>query len=147
MDLKKLNELVQKKQDKKRVGCGPGSGHGKTSCRGHNGSKSRSGGRRGGTFEGGPMPLFRKIPKRGFSNYLHKDFFEVVNVEDLNAFEPGTEITPEVLRATRVVRRNLPIKILGNGTIDRALTVKAAAFTKSAIEKIQSAGGQVEVVN
>jgi large subunit ribosomal protein L15 len=146
MDLSKLNELAPKKKSRKRLGCGPGSGHGKTSGRGHKGSKARSGGKKR-LFEGGSMPLFSRLPKRGFSNFRHMDVFEEVKVCDLNAFEPDTVVTSELLIEKRIIRRKLPVKVLGNGTIDRPLTVQAAKFTKSAIEKIENVGGKVEVVN
>ncbi len=147
MDLQRLKELAPKRRRRKRVGCGPGSGHGKTACRGHKGQKSRSGGARPKhSFEGGSMPLFRRVPKRGFSNAPHKKVFEYVNVGSLAVFEAGTEVTAELLRARRLVRRNHPVKILGEGELDRPLTVKAAAFTKSAREKIEKAGGKAEVV-
>ena len=145
MDLKRLNELAPKRKRRKRLGCGPGSGHGKTACRGQNGQGSRSGGLKH-LFEGGAMPFFRKVPKRGFSNYPHKILWEEVNVESLNIFEANTVVTTELLMETRLVRRKLPIKILGNGEIDRALTVQAGKFTKTAQEKIEKAGGKVEVI-
>lgn len=146
MDLKRLNELAPARKRCKRLGAGPGTGHGKTAGRGHKGQKARSGGRKA-NFEGGRMPLFRKIPKRGFTNAVHKDFFEIVNVGSLNAFDADTLITPVLLKDAGLVTKRLPVKILGEGEIDRPLTVHAAKFSKSAVEKIEKAGGKVEVVS
>ena len=144
MDLKRLNELAPKQRKRKRIGCGPGSGKGKTSGRGHKGQKSRSGGARP-LFEGGQMPLFRRVPKRGFSNYPHKKFYTHVNVESLNIFDADTVVTVELLMEKRLIRRRLPVKVLGNGELRKPLTVNAAAFTKTATRKIEEAGGKAEV--
>ncbi len=130
---------------KTRRGRGLGSGLGKTAGRGHKGQKARAGGsiRRG--FEGGQMPLQRRLPKRGFTNPFRVEY-EVVNLRDLNRFDAGTEVTPELLKSMRLVRRRLPVKILGEGEVDRPLIVKAHAFSKSAVAKIEAADGRTEVI-
>jgi large subunit ribosomal protein L15 len=128
-----------------RVGRGIGSGLGKTSGRGQKGQKARSGGGVRPGFEGGQMPLVRRLPKRGFKNPFRVEY-EVVNVGQLNRFEPGTEVTPDLLRAHRLVRRKGPVKILGEGELDRPLVVKAAAFSESAVAKITAASGRAEVI-
>jgi large subunit ribosomal protein L15 len=130
---------------KTRRGRGVGSGLGKTAGRGQKGQKARSGGGVRPGFEGGQMPLVRRLPKRGFKNPFRVEY-EVVNVGQLNIFEPGTEVTPELLRQRRLVRRDLPVKILGEGELDRPLTVRAQAFSASAREKIQAASGTAEVI-
>lgn len=129
---------------KTRRGRGIGSGLGKTAGRGHKGQKARAGGGVRPGFEGGQMPLTRRLPKRGFKNPFRVEF-EVVNVGQLNLFDPGTEVTTDLLKARRLVRTNLPVKILGEGELDRSLTVKAQAFSKSAIAKIEAAQGKAEV--
>ncbi|MFA5634992.1 MAG: 50S ribosomal protein L15 [Anaerovoracaceae bacterium] len=130
----------------KRKGRGTGSGQGKTAGRGMNGQNSRSGGGTRLGFEGGQMPLYRRIPKRGFTNIWKKEW-EIVNVEALNAFDDGTEITPDLLLETGLAKKVVDgIKILGEGTLDKKITVKAHKFSKSAIEKIESAGGKAEVI-
>ncbi len=145
----KLNELKPapgSRKGKKRVGRGIGSGMGKTSTRGQTGQNSRSGGGKGPGFEGGQMPLSRRLPKRGFTNIFAKEY-SIVNVGDLNRFEDGTEVTAELLKKERLVRQILDgVKILGNGEITKKLNVKAAKFTKTATEKIVAAGGTAEVV-
>lgn len=124
----------------KIVGRGRGSGHGKTSGRGNKGQKSRaSGGTRPG-FEGGQMPLIRRIPKRGFT-FTPKAKFEIVSLEKLNRFATGTEVSPESLKTARLVKKSLPVKILGDGELKHPLTIRAHAFSKSALEKIKKAGG------
>ncbi len=130
----------------KRVGRGRGSGHGKTSCRGSKGQKSRSGSKSARGYEGGQMPLQRRVPKRGFTNIFRKQY-EVLNVEKLSSFEAGSEVTPELLREKGIVRLNLDgVKILGDGELKVALTVRANRFTRTAREKIEGAGGKVEVI-
>lgn len=130
----------------KRVGRGIGSGHGKTAGRGHKGQKARSGGAKGAMFEGGQMPLVRRVPKRGFTNRFREDFAEV-KLADLNRFEEGAQVSPEDLRKSGIIKRaGDRVKILGNGEITRPLTVRAHAFTRSAREKIEQAGGKVEVI-
>ncbi|MGC8487166.1 MAG: 50S ribosomal protein L15 [Clostridia bacterium] len=133
------------RQKKTRVGRGKGSGLGKTSGRGQKGQKARSGGGVRPGFEGGQMPLTRRLPKRGFTNPFRVEY-EVVNVGQLNVFPAGTEVTVDLLRETRLVRRKRPVKILGEGELDRPLTVKVQAFSKTAVEKIEAASGKTEVV-
>jgi len=128
----------------KRVGRGMGSGMGKTSARGHKGQHSRSGSRLLRGFEGGQMPLHRRVPKRGFTNIFKKEF-NVINLEKLAALGETT-ITLEVLKTAGLVKRDLPIKVLGDGELKSALTVHAHKFSKSAREKIEKAGGKIEVV-
>lgn len=133
---------------KKRVGRGTGSGLGKTSGRGHKGQNARSGGGVRPGFEGGQMPLFRRLPKRGFTNIFAKEWAEV-NVEALNDFEQGTVVTPELLIEKGIVKKQKAkdgVRVLGNGDIKVALTVKAHHFSKSAAEKIEAAGGKAEVI-
>lgn len=146
MRLHDLRPAEGSTKSKKRVGRGTGSGLGTTAGRGMNGQNSRSGGGVRPGFEGGQMPLFRRIPKRGFNNKFKKQW-TIVNVELLNGFEDGTEITPEVLFQTGVVSKvNYGIKILGDGELNKKLTVKANKFTQSAISKIEAAGGKAEVI-
>mgnify|MGYP001310931750 CR=1 FL=1 len=139
--LDKLKRPHGSKHRRKLVGRGRGSGRGKTSGRGHKGSWSRaSGGVRVG-FEGGQTPLIRRIPKRGFTFTPHAKY-EIVPLERLNGFASGTEVTPETLRASKLVRKGkLPVKILGDGELKHPLKIKAHAFSKSALEKIKKAGG------
>lgn len=130
----------------KRVGRGTGSGHGKTSTRGHKGQKSRSGGGVRPGFEGGQMPLQRRIPKRGFTNIFKKDY-AIVNIKSLNIFDEGTEVTPELLKETGLIKAVKDgVKILGDGELDKKLTVKAHKISKQAEEKITAKGGRVEVI-
>ena len=145
----KLNELKPApgaKTSPKRVGRGVGSGLGKTSARGHKGQKARSGGGVRPGFEGGQMPLSRRLPKRGFTNIFGKEY-AIVNVSDLDRFDNGTEVTAELLLENRMIRKPLDgLKVLGNGEITKKLTVKATKFTKTAAEKIAAAGGTAEVI-
>lgn len=146
MRLHDLKPAEGSTKSKKRVGRGTGSGLGTTAGRGNNGQNSRAGGSVRPGFEGGQMPLFRRIPKRGFHNKFKKQW-TVVNVEILNDFEDGTEITPEVLLQTGVVNKlSYGLKILGDGELNKKLTVKANKFTQSAINKIEAAGGKAEVI-
>jgi len=146
----KLHELMQNagaKQTCKRLGRGMGSGLGKTSGKGEKGQKARSGVSIPATFEGGQLPLYRRLPKRGFSNAQFKIKYATINVEDLNRFEDGTEVTPELLRETGLVKNQLDgIKVLGNGTLEKKLTVKANKFSKEAISKIEKSGSKYEVM-
>jgi large subunit ribosomal protein L15 len=129
-----------------RKGRGPGSGNGKTAGKGHKGQNARSGGGVRPGFEGGQIPLYRKHPKRGFNNKFAK-VYTIVNVEQLNVFEAGAVVDVEALMAKRIVRKVVDgVKILGNGELTRALTVKATVFSASAKEKIEAAGGKIEVV-
>jgi large subunit ribosomal protein L15 len=143
----KLHELSPAKgstQRRKRVGRGPGSGLGKTAGRGHKGQKSRSSYRRLLGFEGGQMPLIRRVPKRGFTNVFRQEY-AVVNVSQLATLPEGTsEITPDKLRAAGLVRGDLPVKVLGGGEVGQAFTVVAHKFSKSARAKIEAAGGRCE---
>lgn len=148
----KLNELRPNEgggsRPRKRVGRGIGSGLGKTSGRGHKGQNSRSGGGVRPGFEGGQMPLFRRLPKRGFTNIFAKEY-AIVNIEKLNMFDENTIVTPELLIEEGVVKKrkaNHGIKVLGNGELKVKLTVKAQKFSKTAAEKIEAAGGKAEVI-
>jgi len=134
------------RKKKKRVGHGVGSGHGKTSCKGHKGQKARSGGTKGPGFEGGQMPLQRRLPKRGFKN-IFKIEFAVVNLKDINKIEGVDIITPEIL-IEKGILKNIKdgVKILGGGELQKPLTIKADAFSASASAKITAAGGKVEVL-
>jgi large subunit ribosomal protein L15 len=146
MKLHELSSATGSRHSRKRVGRGVGSGMGKTSTRGHKGQNARSGGGVRPGFEGGQNPLYRRLPKRGFNNPFRKEF-AIVNLEDLSTFADGTEVTPEVLMASGIVKSPKDgIKILGNGEITVKLTVKANKFSQSAVEKIQAAGGQTEVI-
>jgi large subunit ribosomal protein L15 len=130
----------------KRVGRGIGSGHGKTATRGYNGQHSRAGSTMRPGFEGGQMPLYRRLPKRGFNNIFRKEYV-VVNLEKLASFEAGAKIDPVVLRDNGIIKNlNEGIKILGVGEIGNAIHVRAHRFSKSAVEKIQKAGGSIEVI-
>ncbi|HZK02086.1 MAG TPA: 50S ribosomal protein L15 [Anaerovoracaceae bacterium] len=130
----------------KRKGRGPGSGLGKTAGRGMNGQNSRSGGGTRLGFEGGQMPLYRRVPKRGFTNIWKKQW-EIINVEALNAFDDGTEVTPDLLVKAGLTKQPVDgVKVLGEGTLEKKVTVKAHKFSKSAIEKIESAGGKAQVI-
>lgn len=130
----------------KRVGRGIGSGHGKTSTRGHKGQKARSGGGIRLGFEGGQMPLQRRLPKRGFTNIFKKEY-AIVNVKDLNIFADGTEITPELLYNAGLVKKvKAGVKILGDGELEKKLLVKAHKISKQAEEKVTAKGGKVEVI-
>ena len=146
MDLSSLKPAEgATKSDSFRRGRGHGSGNGKTAGKGHKGQKARSGAPRPG-FEGGQMPLYRRLPKRGFNNKWAKEYAEV-NVKDLNRFEDGTEVDLSVLLATGLVGKKLDgLKVLGNGELEKKLTVKAEKFSKSAVEKIEKAGGKAEVI-
>ena len=132
---------------RKRVGRGPGSGTGKTAGRGENGQKSRSGAGVRVGFEGGQTPLFRRLPKRGFSNAKFKKVYAVINLSDLNRFENGAEVTPEILKDMGLVKNALDgIKVLGSGKLEKKLTVKANKFSASAFEQIEKLGGKAEVI-
>lgn len=146
----KLHELRYNEgsvKDPKRLGRGTSSGNGKTSGRGQKGQNARSGGGVRPGFEGGQNPLFRRVPKRGFNNYNFQTKYAVINVSDLNNFEDGAVITPEILKEMGLVKKQLDgIKILGNGTLEKKLTVKATIFSKTAKEKIEKNGGKAEVI-
>lgn len=142
MDLGHLTYATGSKKKPKKVGRGIGSGHGKTSCRGNKGQRSRAGSKKRAWFEGGQMPLQRRLPKRGFTN-VHRTIYQVVNVGELNRVNKS-HISPEELFETKVIRyKNKPVKILGDGDVKKALEIKAHAFSKKAIEKLEAAGGKV----
>lgn len=146
MDLSNLSPPKGSVKNRKRVGRGPGSGHGKTSCRGHKGQKARSGGKVRPGFEGGQMPLARRLPKRGFTNIFKKEY-ALIQVRDLMSFEKGSVIDPAVLVESGLVAKLLDgVKLLGNGDIDIPLTVKVHKCSQSAQAKIIAAGGTVEVL-
>ncbi|MFC3885311.1 50S ribosomal protein L15 [Bacillus songklensis] len=146
MKLHELKPAEGSRKERNRVGRGIGSGNGKTSGKGHKGQNARSGGGVRPGFEGGQTPLFRRLPKRGFTNINRKEF-AIVNLDTLNRFEDGTEVTPELLIETGVVSNaKAGIKILGKGTLDKKLTVKANKFSSTAKEAIEAAGGKTEVI-
>ncbi|WP_077616036.1 50S ribosomal protein L15 [Caenibacillus caldisaponilyticus] len=146
MKLHELKPAEGARKERKRVGRGSGSGLGKTSGRGQKGQKARSGGGVRPGFEGGQMPLIQRLPKRGFKNPTRKEY-AIVNLETLNRFADGTEITPELLLQERVIRKVKDgVKILGEGQLERKLTVKAHKFSAKAKEAIEAAGGQAEVI-
>ena len=146
----KLHELKPNEgsvQTRKRVGRGPGSGLGKTSGKGHKGQNARSGGGVRPGFEGGQLPLFRRLPKRGFNNYEFRTEYAIVNVGDLNDFKDGSVIELSNLKESGLVKKEKDgIKILGNGELTKKLTVKANKFSSTAIVKIENAGGKIEVI-
>ena len=146
----KLNELKYNngsKKDIKRLGRGSSSGTGKTSGKGHKGQNARSGGGVRPGFEGGQLPLYRRLPKRGFSNALFKKEYAVINVSDLNKFDDNTTVTAELLVEMGIIKKTLSgIKVLGSGEITKKLTVKAHAFSKTAKDKIEAQGGKVEAM-
>ena len=146
MKLHELNSMPEKKK-RKIVGRGPGSGMGKTSTRGENGQKSRSGASIPAVFEGGQSPLFRRLHKRGFSNARFKTRYATINVGDLNCFNDGDVVTLELLKELGIVKKELSgLKVLGNGELSKKVTVKASRFSSKAVSKIESAGGVAEVI-
>lgn len=146
MKLHELRAVPGATKNRKRRGRGTATGQGKTGGRGMNGQNSRSGGGVRPGFEGGQMPLYRRVPKRGFTNIWRKEY-EIVNVENLNRFDNGTVVTPELLVEVGMVKQIKDgVKILGNGKLERELTVQAQKFTKSALEKIENAGGKAQVI-
>ena len=143
----KLNELETLKKDRKRRGRGPGSGNGKTSGKGEKGQNARSGGGVRLGFEGGQLPLFRRLSKRGFNNYNFRTNYAVINLSDLEKFADGTEVTPELLIENGIIKKQLDgIKVLGHGTLTKKLNVKANKFSTTAKEKIEAIGGTTEVI-
>ncbi|MEW5796814.1 MAG: 50S ribosomal protein L15 [Candidatus Zixiibacteriota bacterium] len=145
MDLHDLKPAKGSTKNRKRVGRGPGSGMDGTAGRGHKGQMARSGAKKRANFEGGQTPLHRRLPKFGFKNIFKKEF-QIVNLGDLARCE-GTEITPETLKAAGLIKKtDVPVKILGNGKVDRAYSVKAAAFSKPAKARLEEAGGKAEVL-
>ena len=146
MKLHELKYTEGARRNSKRIGRGHGSGWGKTAGKGSKGQNARSGGGVALGFEGGQTPIWRRLPKRGFTNFTRKEF-SIVNMELLNRFEDGTEVTPELLKQAGLVRKELDgVKILGVGELEKKLTVKANKFSKSAVEAIEKAGGKVEVI-
>ena len=146
----KLHELRPSEgafKTSKRLGRGTGSGLGKTSGKGHKGQNARSGGGVRPGFEGGQLPLFRRLPKRGFSNAMFKTTYATINLSDLNRFEDGAVVTPELLKEMGILKKQLAgVKVLGNGNLTKKLTVKASKFSASAVEKIEAIGGKAEVI-
>ena len=146
----KLNELqrnIGATHAKKRVGRGPGSGLGKTSGKGQKGQKARSGASINPVFEGGQLPLYRRIPKRGFKNAKFRTVYATVNVEDLNVFEDGTVVTPALLKDTGLLKKQLDgVKVLGNGKLEKKLTIQANKFSTSALDIIKESGSKAEVI-
>lgn len=146
----KLESLPKSKETKARkiVGRGPGSGMGKTSTHGQKGQKSRSGVSISAWFQGGQSPLYRRLPKRGFNNTRFETKYATINLSDLNTyFKDGDEVTPEILKERGIIKKQLSgIKVLGNGKLEKKLTVKASRFSESAITAIEAAGGKTEVI-
>ena len=147
MKLHELEKNIGATHAKKRVGRGSGSGLGKTSGRGQKGQKARSGGSINPVFEGGQLPLYRRIPKRGFSNAKFKTVYAVINLDELNKFEDGTVVTPALLKETGIIKNQLDgVKVLGNGKLEKKLTIQANKFSASALDKIKEAGSKAEVI-
>ena len=147
MKLHELEKNIGATHRKKRVGRGPASGLGKTSGRGQKGQKARSGGSINPVFEGGQLPLYRRLPKRGFKNTLFKTTYATVNVEELNVFEDGTIVTPTLLKEKGIIKKELDgLKVLGNGKLERKLTIQANKFSTSALAKIKESGSKAEVI-
>ena len=146
MKLNELSPAMGSKTEAKRKGRGAGTGNGKTAGRGHKGQKARSGGGVRIGFEGGQMPIYRRLPKRGFTNIFAKQYAQV-NVSDLNKFENGAVVDAQALKEAGIIKKTLDgVKVLGNGDITVKVTVKAAKFTETAKEKIEAAGGKAEVM-
>jgi large subunit ribosomal protein L15 len=146
MRINELSPVSHSRKDRKRIGRGPGSGHGKTACRGHKGQKARSGGGVRPGFEGGQMPLHRRLPKRGFTNIFKKDYVPI-NLSSLNRFEPNTVLDIEKLKEAGLVKREkLRVKLLGDGEISHPLVIKVNKVSKTARSKIEAAGGRVEIL-
>ena len=144
----KLHELTNlEAKNRKRIGRGPGSGNGKTAGKGHKGQNARSGGGVRPGFEGGQLPLYRRLSKRGFNNYNFRTVYATVNVSDLERFDEGTVVTVELLKEVGLVTKELDgVKVLGNGNLTKKLTVKANKFSETAKEKIENVGGTIEVI-
>ncbi len=147
MNLGSLEYAPGSRKDRKRLGRGNASGTGGTSGRGHKGYGSRSGSKSRGWMEGGTMPLYRRVPKRGFTNIFRK-MYQVINIEKLkNYFPEGAEVTPEMLRKRNLIKKEQPVKILAKGEVNKPLKIKAHAFSRSSKEKIVKAGGSWEIIN
>lgn len=146
MNLNEMKYNEGARRSIKRLGRGQGSGQGKTAGKGHKGQNSRSGGGVAIGFEGGQTPLYKRIPKRGFTNFARKEY-AVINLTDLNRFDDGATVTPEILKEAGIVKKALDgIKVLGNGKLEKKLTVKCNKISASAKEAIEKAGGSVEVI-
>jgi len=146
MKIHELSPAEGSRKKRKRVGRGPGSGHGKTACRGQKGQNSRSGGGVRPGFEGGQMPLHRRLPKRGFTNPFKKEY-NVINVDDLNRFEGDTVLDPSVLREAGLIKKMKDgVKLLGNGELARPVIVRIHKASRAATEKVEAAGGKVELI-
>lgn len=146
MKLESLNKTPEF-TSRKRVGRGPGSGMGKTATRGENGQKKRSGASIPAWFQGGQSPLYRRIPKRGFNNTRFETKYAVINLSDLNRFEDGTIVTPELLKEKGIIKKQLNgVKVLGYGELEKKITIKAHRFSSAAVTKIESKGGKAEVI-
>lgn len=148
MKLDALKPAPGAKKSRKRVGRGPGSGHGKTSTKGHKGHKARSGGGKTGGFEGGQMPLYRRLPKRGFLPHGGKSPYAVVNLEALAAFEAGTVVDPDRLATAGLIKKSERerVKVLGDGELANGVTVRVHAVSEAARKKIEAKGGRVEIL-
>ncbi len=147
MRLHEIKPLKKFKRNRQRVGRGSGSGMGKTCGRGHKGSLARTGGTKNPGFEGGQMPLIRRLPKRGFNNKRFGTQWQIVNIEDLECFDANATIDRDMLFKKKMIKKQvLPLKILGKGALTKPLTVKAHGFSKSAAEKIAATGGKAELV-
>ena len=147
MKLHSLKVTEGSKTERRRIGRGTSSGMGKTSGKGHKGQKARAGYSRKAGFEGGQLPLYRRIPKRGFKNAKFRTVYATINVEDLNVFEDGTVVTPALLKDTGLLKKQLDgVKVLGNGKLEKKITIQASKFSASALEKIKEAGSKAEVI-
>lgn len=147
MKLHELERNIKATGKKKRVGRGSGSGLGKTSGRGQKGQKARSGGSINPVFEGGQLPLYRRLPKRGFTNGKFRTRYAVINLKDLNVFENGTLVTPALLKEKDIIKNQLDgIKVLGEGKLEKNLTIQANKFSTTALEKIKESGSKAEVI-
>lgn len=147
MKLHELEKNIGATHAKKRIGRGPGSGLGKTSGRGQKGQKARSGASINPVFEGGQLPLYRRIPKRGFKNAKFRTRYATINLDALNIFEDGALVTPAVLKEKGIIKNQLDgIKVLGNGKLTKKITIQANKFSESALEKINSSGSKAEVI-
>lgn len=146
MKLNDLSPVKGSRKNRKRVGRGPGSGHGKTACRGHKGQKARSGANIGAAFEGGQMPLHRRLPKRGFTNHFKK-VYDIINVIDLNRYEAGSIIDHAKLKELGLYKgAKNGVKLLANGDISHPVEIKVDMASKEAIKKIEAAGGKIEII-
>lgn len=146
MQINELSPAEGSRKKRKRVGRGPGSGHGKTCCRGHKGQRSRSGGGVRPGFEGGQMPLHRRLPKRGFTNIFRKEY-NILNVEDLNRFEPDALLDAEAFKQAGLIKKMMDgIKLLGTGEITHPVVVRIQKVSKAAKGKVEAAGGKVELI-